>query len=64
MNTELDSQAIWVFGVTDVSFYMLSMGLFTTSHWLTSGRVVQELNICTAGNKSCSVLVNVIVLTF
>ena len=26
---------------------MLFMGVCTTSHWQTSGRMVQELNICT-----------------
>ena len=33
-------------------FDMLSMGVCTTSHWQTSGRLVQELNVCTvlAGN--------------
>ena len=26
---------------------MLSMGVCTTGHWETTGRLVQELNICT-----------------
>ena len=26
---------------------MLSMGVCTTRQWLTSGRLVQELNVCT-----------------
>ena len=27
-------------------FDMLSMGVYKTSHWKTSGRLVQELNTC------------------
>ena len=26
---------------------LLSMGVCTTGHWQTSGRLVQELNVCT-----------------
>ena len=29
-------------------FDVLAMGVFTTRHWMTSGRLVQELNVCTA----------------
>ena len=28
-------------------FHMLSMGVRSTRHWETPGRLVQELNICT-----------------
>ena len=28
-------------------FNMLSVGFCTTRHWQTSGRLVQELNVCT-----------------
>ena len=28
-------------------FYMLSMDVCTTKHWQMSGRLVQELNVCT-----------------
>ena len=42
-----DSQATWVLGVLGVFFDMLSMGVCTTRHCQTSGRLVQELNVCT-----------------
>ena len=42
-----DSQARWVIDVLDEYFDMLSMGVCTTKHRLTSGRLVQELNIFT-----------------
>ena len=28
---------------------MLSVDVYTTSHWQTSGRLMQELNVCTVG---------------
>ena len=43
-----DLQATWVSYV--LGFYlfdMLSMGFCTTRYWQTSGRLVQELNVCT-----------------
>ena len=41
-----DPQATWVIGVLGY-FLTLSMGVCTTRHWQTSGRLVQELNVCT-----------------
>ena len=43
------SQATWVIYVSFLFFDMLSMGVCTTRHWHTSGRLVQELNVCTVG---------------
>ena len=31
---------------------MLSTGVLTTRHWLTSGLLVQEFNVCTAGSHA------------
>ena len=45
----LDSQATWVIYVLCHFFDMLFMGVCTTRHWQTSGRLLQELNACTAG---------------
>ena len=45
----LDLQATWVIDVLGF-FDMLSMGVCTTSHWQTSGRLVQELNVSTVGS--------------
>ena len=42
-----DSQATWIIDVLDLFFHMLSMGVRTTRHWQTSGRLVQELHVCT-----------------
>ena len=36
-----------VIDVLGLFFDMLSMGFYTTRHWQTSGRLVQELNIGT-----------------
>ena len=49
LTTELifNSKATWVIDVLDLFFDMLSMGVSTTGHWRTSGRLVQELNVCT-----------------
>ena len=46
----LDSQ---VTCVIDILFFltMLSMGIFTSTHWQTSGRLVQELNVCMYLNR-------------
>ena len=44
----LYSQATWVIDLLGLIFDIFSMGAFTTRHWQTSGRLVQELNVCTA----------------
>ena len=36
-----------VIDVLGFFFDMLSMGFFTTRHYQTSGRLVQELDVCT-----------------
>ena len=41
-----DSQDTWVIDVLGL-FDMLSMCVYTTRHWQTSGRLVQALNVCT-----------------
>ena len=47
--------ALWVIYVGHccawLMFDMLSMGVCTTRHWQTSGRLVQELNVCTVHVK-------------
>ena len=43
----LDSQGKWFIDVLGLFSDMLSMGVCTTRHWQTSGRLVQELNVCT-----------------
>ena len=40
---------MWLASVFDTS----SMGVCTTGHWQMSGRLVQELNVCTVGVKAC-----------
>ena len=44
----VDSQdtSTWVIDVLNLLFDMLSIGVCTTRHWQTSGRLVQELNVC------------------
>ena len=42
-----DSEAMWGIDVLGLFVDMLSMGVCTTTHWQTSGRLVQELNVCT-----------------
>ena len=42
-----DSQATWVIDVLDLFLDMLPMGVCTSRHWRTSGRLVQELDACT-----------------
>ena len=44
-----DSLATWVNDVLGLYFRILSMRICTTSHWQTSGRLLQELNACTVG---------------
>ena len=45
--TCFDSQATRVIDVLGLFFDMLSIGVCTTRHWPTSGRLVQELSACT-----------------
>ena len=42
-----DSQASWLINTFGLFFDMLAIGVFTTRHWQTSGRLVQEYNVCT-----------------
>ena len=35
-----------------LSFDMLSMAVFSTRHWQISGRLVQELNVCTVSYQA------------
>ena len=42
-----DLQATMVIGVLGLISGMTSMGVCTTRHWQTTGRLVQGLNICT-----------------
>ena len=41
-----DPQATWVIDVLGLFFDMSSTGVCTARHWQTSGRLVQELNVC------------------
>ena len=50
-----DSQASRDTDVLGLFFDLLPMGLCTTRHWQSSGRLVQELNICTVDVKICNV---------
>ena len=43
-----DLQATWFIGVDT-----LSMGVCTTRHWQTYGRLVQEVLVCTVWKGSC-----------
>ena len=47
-----DSQATWIINVLGLFFDMLPIGVCTTGHLQTSGRLVQELNICTVDVSS------------
>ena len=50
-----DLQAMWVVDVQMAYFCdILSMGVCTTRHWKTSGRLVQELNVCTVQHVECT----------
>ena len=41
-----DSQGMWVIDVFGLFFFeMLSMDVYTTRHWQTSGQRMQELNV-------------------
>ena len=44
---DFDSQATCVIAVVGLYCDMLSTGVCTTKHWQTTGRLVQELNVCT-----------------
>ena len=46
-----DLQATWVIDVLGKFFDMLSMGFCTTRRCQTSGRLVQELSVCTVPQK-------------
>ena len=53
-----DLQATWVVDVQMAYFCdILSMGVCTTRHWKTSGRLVQELNACTVDSSGQDVLI-------
>ena len=41
-----------VIDVLGLFFDVLSMGFYTTRHWQTSGRLVQELDVCTVSVSS------------
>ena len=45
----IDLQATWIIGVLGICFDLLFLSVCTTKLWQTSGRMVQELNVCTAG---------------
>ena len=44
---DFDSQASLAIDVFGLYFEIVSTGDCTTRHWQTTGRVVQELNVCT-----------------
>ena len=41
-----DLQATWAIDMLGLFFDKLSRGVCTTKHWRTSGRLVQEFNVC------------------
>ena len=43
-----DSQDTWSLMCSDYIFYISFIGDCTTSHWRTSGRLMEESNACTA----------------
>ena len=45
---------IKVINVLGLFLDMLSMGFYTTRHWQKSGRLVQELDVCTVYYPFCS----------
>ena len=47
LNVAFDLKAACVIDVLGIGFDMSSMGVRTTRHWQTSGRLVQELHVCT-----------------
>ena len=44
-----DWKATWVIALHGLFFAMMSMDFWTTRHWQTSGRLMQELSVCTVG---------------
>ena len=46
-----DSQATWVIDVLGIYFDISSIVMSTTRHWKTSGRLVQEMIVCTVCGK-------------
>ena len=50
-------QATWFIDVIVLYFDMLPIGLCTAVHWHTSGRLVQELNVCTVDDRDLKVQV-------
>ena len=46
IETSFDSKATWVIDILSLFFDMLSTDICTTRHWKTSGRLMQELNVC------------------
>ena len=46
-----DSQATCVIDGFGLFSWYLGMGVYTTRHWQTSGRLVQKLNVCTVVQK-------------
>ena len=47
MNAALIRMLAWEIGMLCLLPHLLSMGVFTNKHWQTSGRLVQQLNVCT-----------------
>ena len=43
----VDSQVTWVIDELGLFINMLPMCVSTTRHWQMTGRLVQELNVCT-----------------
>ena len=48
--SSFDWQATGIIAMLGLFLDMLSMVVCTTRHWQTSGRLVQELNICTVSS--------------
>ena len=57
-----DSQAEWVIDV--LGFFTLSKGICTGRHWQTTGRLVQEVNVCTVAANWSIRLLNWTILAF
>ena len=57
LTTELsfDSQATWVIDVFGFLFDMIFISVCTTRDWQTSGRLVQNLNVCTVAKYCLSI---------
>ena len=49
-----NSPATWVSGVLGLLFDMLPMDVCTTRHCQASGRLLQEINVCTVNTKNAS----------